>query len=126
MKVDHILKLARIEIGKKEKAGLEKEFSAVLNFVKKIEEIKVAETKLAASEEDIKNVMREDQKQKVENKLPLAKARGIPPAEKFVSRFHPRDKSRGIPAQNKKQKAEKLLDLAPETKDGYIKTKQIL
>ena len=35
------------------------------------------------------------------NKLPRAKVRGIPQADKFVSRLHPRDKSRGIIARNK-------------------------
>ena len=36
------------------------------------------------------------------NKLPWAKARDISQAEKFVFRSHPRNKLRGIPAQNKK------------------------
>lgn len=93
MKVDRILKLARLETGKKEKKNLEKEFSAILDFVKKIEEIKVAKTKLAFREKDIKNIMREDKEQKT---------------------------------GDGKQTAEKLLELAPETKERYVRTKQIL
>ena len=65
MKIDHILKLARLEIGKDEKRGLEKEFSAILNFVKKIEEIKIAKTKLAVKKRDVRNMMREDREQKI-------------------------------------------------------------
>lgn len=36
-----------------------------------------------------------------DNKLPQAKASGTAQAQKFVSRYNPRDKSRGIIAQNK-------------------------
>ena len=93
MDIDHILKLARLEIEEEEKKDLEKEFSAVLNFVKKIEEIKVAKTKLAGKEKDVRNIMREDKEQKT---------------------------------VDKEKKAQKLLKLAPETNEKYVKTKQIL
>ncbi|HRR39522.1 MAG TPA: Asp-tRNA(Asn)/Glu-tRNA(Gln) amidotransferase subunit GatC [Candidatus Paceibacterota bacterium] len=68
MSIDHILKLARLEISEEEKNNLEKEFSSILDFVKKIEEIKINEKEFSVinKSKGIKNVMRED-KQEISN-----------------------------------------------------------
>lgn len=60
MSIDHILKLARIEIGKKEKKDLKKEFSLILNFVNKLKEVDIRNVKPMAYPINLKNVMRED------------------------------------------------------------------
>jgi len=58
--IDHILKLAQLEIEEKKKRELEKEFSSILDFVKKLEELDVSELKSMTHPENIKNVTRED------------------------------------------------------------------
>jgi len=112
MSIDHILKLARLEISEEEKNNLEKEFSSILNFVKKIEEIKINEKEghVINNSEGLKNVVREDEE--ISNfQFPISEplqteAKG---KEKYISSL-----------------SKKLIEAAPETKDRYIKTKQIL
>ena len=58
--IDHILKLAQLEIEEKEKKELEKEFSSILDFVKKLEELDVSKIEPMTHPENIKNVTRED------------------------------------------------------------------
>ncbi|HOK35258.1 MAG TPA: Asp-tRNA(Asn)/Glu-tRNA(Gln) amidotransferase subunit GatC [Candidatus Pacearchaeota archaeon] len=95
MEIDHILKLARLEVSKEEKQHLEKDFSSILEFVKTLDEVKINKEELKKQKGGFKNVMRKDEtKLKVKNE--------------------------------KLKMSEKLIKSAPETKDGYIKTKQIL
>jgi aspartyl/glutamyl-tRNA(Asn/Gln) amidotransferase C subunit len=65
MKIDHILKLARVEIKGGEKSSIEKDFSSILGFVKKIEKLDTKKTKPMSYPVDIYNAMRED---KIQNK----------------------------------------------------------
>lgn len=64
MYINHILKLARLEIEKKEKNNLEKDFSSILGFVKKIEKLNVSNVKIMPYPIDIYNVMLEDKTSK--------------------------------------------------------------
>lgn len=89
--VEHIVKLARLGLGKTEIAKFQKELSKILNYVEKLKEVDVREIKPTSHSIEIKNVMREDEE-----------------SEKL------------------KAKSEKLLELAPETKNGYLKVKSIL
>lgn len=92
VKIDHILKLARIEIDEKEKKQIEKDFLAILKFVKEIEKVKAeGNVKPMSYPVEVYNVMREDEVKK-----------------------------------NKKEKDNKLIKLAPDKKDNYIKVKQVL
>ncbi len=93
IKIEHILKLARLEVSKEEKKKLEKDFSAILDFVQTLEEIKIDSKEFENQKQELQNVLREDT-QKISN------------SQFLISK--------------------KLIDSAPETKDGYIKTKQIL
>lgn len=61
MKIDHILKLARIKIKGEEKNTFEKDFSSILGFVKKIEKIDTKKIKAMSYPVDIYNAMREDE-----------------------------------------------------------------
>ena len=61
MKIDHILKLARLKVKGKEKKELEKEFSSILNFVKKLKELEVKNVKPMTYPTELKNILREDE-----------------------------------------------------------------
>lgn len=73
MNIDHILKLARIEIKKEEKKSFEKDFSSILDFVKKIEKLKIKEINKIDYPAEIYNVMREDKIEKIKDKEKNAK-----------------------------------------------------
>ena len=85
--VQHIAKLARLGISKKEEEEVQKELSSILGYVDRLKKVNVAKIKPTSHPLKIENVMRQDE------------------------------------AKKKKQK---LVDLAPETKNGYIKVKSIL
>jgi len=61
MKIDHILKLSRLKVKGKEKKELEKEFSSILNFVKKLKELEVKNVKPMTYPIELKNILREDE-----------------------------------------------------------------
>jgi len=61
MKIDYILKLARLKVKGKEKKELEKEFSSILNFVKKLKELEVKNVKPMTYPTELKNILREDE-----------------------------------------------------------------
>jgi len=60
MDISHILKLSKLELNKKEKAKMEKEFSNILDFVNKLQEVDIKKEELS---EEIKNsnIFREDE-----------------------------------------------------------------
>lgn len=60
MDIDHILALARLKIREKEKRELEKEFSAILNFIKKLQELNVKDISFGSHLIESKSVLRED------------------------------------------------------------------
>ena len=61
MSIEHILKLSRLKLPEKEKEKIEKEFSAVLKFVKKIQDVDVLMVKPLNRIEEIQNIIREDE-----------------------------------------------------------------
>ena len=85
--VQHIAKLARLSLSKKEEDKFRKELSSILDYVEKLKKVDIAEVKPTSHPLAVDNVTREDE------------------------------------AKSKKQN---LLDLAPNTKNGYIKVKPIL
>ena len=72
---NHISKLARVEIKGKEKSSIEKDFSSILDFVKKIEKLNTGDVKPMNYPVEIYNVAREDKitntKRKVANNKKL-------------------------------------------------------
>lgn len=91
MDIEHITKLARLGLSKEEKKRMEKEFSGILEFVDKLNEIKVEKVDPTAQVTGLENVVRED-KGKVRDR----------------------------------KETEKLVKLAPKSKDRYVKVKAIL
>ncbi len=89
--VQHIAKLARLDLSQAEIEKYRKELSAILDYIEKLKKLEVAEIQPTSHPLKVENVMREDR----EN-------------EKL------------------KIKNEKLMELAPETKNGYVKVKSIL
>lgn len=98
MRIERILNLARLQISEEEKKNLEKDFSSILDFVKKLETLDVSNIKPMSYPIDINNIMREDAPKEPKNKN-----------------------------KNQKLKLNKrLIDSAPETKNDFVKVKSIL
>ena len=90
-KVNHIAKLARLGLTDGENKKFQKELSAILDFIEKLDKAKTEKVEPIAQTTGLENIGRQDES---------------------------RAKS--------KQETEKLLKLAPETKDGYVKVKTVL
>ena len=73
--VEHIAKLARLNITEEEKIKFQKELSSILDYVEKLKEINVQEIEPTSHPLEIENVMREDisGKQKIETVQKLMK-----------------------------------------------------
>ncbi|PIP24401.1 MAG: Asp-tRNA(Asn)/Glu-tRNA(Gln) amidotransferase GatCAB subunit C [Candidatus Nealsonbacteria bacterium CG02_land_8_20_14_3_00_37_10] len=102
--VKHIAKLARLGLTEKEIAKYQKELSSILDYIEKLKEVDVSGVGPTSHSVLVENVMRGDESQK-------PKAKTIYPPTALPPRQAPR---------------QKLLELAPETKDGYLKVKSIL
>lgn len=96
--VKHIAKLARLGLTEKEIEKFQKELSSTLDYIEKLKEVDIKEIEPTSHSIKIENVTREDCPQ-ISEKLGRA---------------------------NKEKSAKKLLELAPETKNGYLKVKSIL
>jgi len=90
--VQHIAKLARLGITKKEEEKFARELSKILDYIEKLKEVDISNIEPTSHSIEMENVIRSNiEKSKIKN-----------------------------------QKSKILLDLAPETKNGYLKTKPIL
>ncbi len=58
--VEHIARLARIELNAAEKSKFEKELSAILDFVAKLNEVDVSKVEPLTGGTELVNVMRDD------------------------------------------------------------------
>ena len=97
--VKHIAKLARLGLTEEEIKKFQKELSSILDYVEKLKEVDVGGIEPTSHSIQLENVMRED---KLNEKLKM---------NKFLA---------------SERKNGKLLELAPETKGGYLKVKPIL
>lgn len=88
--VEHIAKLARLGLTKKEEEKFAKELSSILDYIEKLKKVDISKAKTSSYPIKVENVMREDE----ESKKPKAKS-------------------------------QKLLELAPEKKAGYLRVKSI-
>lgn len=88
--VQHIAKLARIELSEKEIVKFQKEFASILEYFDMLKEVDVKNVEPVALGFISKNVTRKD----------LAKPKPL-------------------------NAAKELLDMAPETQDGYVKVKSM-
>jgi len=97
--VQHIAKLARLGITKKEEEKFTKELSSILDYIEKLKEVDISKIEPTSHSFKIENVMREDS-------LPST-------LQTVLSRL-------------KIERIKKILELMPETKNGYLKVKSIL
>ena len=88
--VQHIAKLARLGITKKEEEKFARELSKILDYIEKLKEVDISGIEPTTHSILVENVMRKDESRK------------------------------------SKVESGKLLELAPETKNGYLKVKSIL
>lgn len=87
--VQHIAKLARLGLTAKEVEKFQKDLSAILGYVEKLEKVDVSKIQPQSHAVLVENAMRQD-------------------------------------LEGKKFNSKKLLDLAPEMKEGFLKVKSIL
>ena len=100
--IEHIAKLARLGLAQEEIRKFQRELSTILDYMEKLKEVDVAGVIPTSHSVEIENVMRED-------------------IEKSKITGREADSPEGC-----NQKSKRLLDLAPETKNGYLKVKSIL
>lgn len=89
--VEHVAKLARLGITEKEKEKFQKELSAILGFVEKLNEADTSDIEPTAHITGLENIMRKDELRIANYEL-----------------------------------GERLIKMAPQTKDGYIKVEAVL
>ncbi len=89
--VQHVAKLARLDLTEKEIDKFQKDLSAILDYFEKLKEVDVSGIEPMSHSIKVENVMRKDE-------------------------------------ENKEQKTgnKNLMELAPETKDGYLKVKSVI
>jgi len=66
--VEHIAKLARIGLNDEEKEKFSKELSQILDYFEKLKEVDTENVSPMAQATGIKNVLREDEEEKIEKK----------------------------------------------------------
>ena len=109
--VKHIAKLARLGLTEKEVKRFQGELSKILDYIEKLKEVDVSKTEPTFHSIKIENVTREDtEKSKIKNRVSIYGSEGEEENEVLFAH----------------QKSKKLMDLAPETKNGYLKVKSIL
>lgn len=64
--IEKIVKLARLKVEKEEFERLKKDFLKILEFVEKLKELKLEKEVLKKIDFKIKNVFREDEKEKID------------------------------------------------------------
>jgi len=89
--VEHIARLARIDLTKKEKDKVTKELGAILGYIDKLKEVKTEGVEPVAHITGLNDVFRKD------------------------------DNPKGPDSENIKR----LLEQAPNEKDGYVKVKSV-
>jgi len=67
--VQHIAKLARLGVTKKEEEKFGNDLSAILDYIEKLKKVDVTETRETSHPTSIKNIMRADEVSKFEKKL---------------------------------------------------------
>jgi len=105
--VQHVAKLARLGLTEKEVKRFQKELSSILNYIEKLKEVDISKVEPTS------------------HSITRALAKGGDEASASsteVKNVMREDKEN----EKLKIKNEKLLELAPETKDGYLKVKSIL
>ena len=109
--VERIAGLARIKFSDKEKENMAEELGAILGYVDKLKEVDTEGVEPIAHITGLENVLRKD--------LPRddVKSRGDHVALREVLRGEPKKK----PLENQAADAAKLVEMAPEKKDNYIK-----
>ena len=66
--VEHIAKLARIELTEEEKEKFTKELSSILDYVEQLDKVDTSKVKSLSQVTGLESVMREDEQQKIENR----------------------------------------------------------
>ena len=105
--VEHIAKLARLGLTDKEIEKYQKELSSILDYIEKLKEVDTKDVEPTSHSVKLDNVMREDKITEPKTPKPIQAKRDE------------------MGDEAKLQRASKLMELAPETKEGYLKVKSI-
>ncbi len=106
--VQHIAKLARLGLTEKEIEKFQRELSSILNYIEKLKEVDISKA------EPAQGWARREMRTKFS-------ARIEPTSHSILMENVMRDDE----SQKSKVKSQKLMELAPETKNGYLKVKSI-
>jgi aspartyl/glutamyl-tRNA(Asn/Gln) amidotransferase C subunit len=68
--VEHIAKLARLNLTEKEKEKFQKELSLILDYIEKLKEVNIKDIKPTSHPFDIENVTRRDLPKESDEKMP--------------------------------------------------------
>lgn len=82
MKIEHILKLARLKVSTQEKRELEKDFSSILDFVRKLQTLDIRKIKPMKYPVTLQNIMREDKPKRKEQRAKSKKLLNLSPRAK--------------------------------------------
>ncbi|MDI6603013.1 MAG: Asp-tRNA(Asn)/Glu-tRNA(Gln) amidotransferase subunit GatC [Patescibacteria group bacterium] len=107
--VQHIAKLARLGLTEKEVKKFQKELSSILDYIEKLKEVDIS--KIEPTSHSIAEPSLLEARQEMKTKPSVIKVENV---------------MRDDESEKPKSESKKLLELAPETKDGYLKTKSIL
>lgn len=103
--VEHMAKLARIELIDQEKRKFQKELSSILDYVEKLNKVDTSKIERIAQITGLKDMMRDDEVQSSRPKVEDPRRKASGPKSKVQS---------------------KLLKNVPSKKDNYIKVPKIL
>lgn len=106
--VKHIAKLARLGLKEKEIKKMQKELSSILNYVAKLKEVDVSSAQATSYSVAAVDELRSS------SRVATARIENVMRADK-------KDEVRG----SKIHSSKKLLELAPDKKDNYLKVKAI-
>jgi aspartyl/glutamyl-tRNA(Asn/Gln) amidotransferase C subunit len=91
--VQHIAKLARLGLSKKDVEKFQKELSSILDYVEKLEEVDISNVEPTSHPFEVENVARKDQGEE--------------------------------PDEIKNRRKKKILGMAPDNEENYLKVKSI-
>jgi len=107
--VQYVAKLARLGITKKEEKKFTRELSSVLDYIEKLKEVDISKIEPTSYSIAEPSPSEEGARREKRMKFSLTKVENV---------------MRSDESQKPKAKSQKLIVLAPETKEGYLKVKK--
>ena len=141
--VQHVTKLARLGLTQKEIEKFQRELSKILDYIEKlgdgdkssslpfaiarVKEVDISKTEPPLVEAKVKKRTKSSSPvEPTSHSITRALAKGGDEASTSSTEVENIMREDEVKSQKSKVKSQKLMELAPETKNGYLKTKPIL